>query len=275
MGLRTMRFSNFFLPVIGAVLLSSCSTEIEVANNDSNALIQAIRVANANPGKDRIKLAHRGLYVLRDAAEAGLLLPAITGELTIDGDGSEIRSYAAGRVALLQVEQDADVTLRNLSLAEGTNGAIRNFGKLKLEAARIVDSTGTRVSAIVLNHGQMIAQDSELAYNNLEGSERDAGTVLNYGDLRLDNTRIHDNRVQRVHPSQVAAGAVLNMGTLRMRAAHLENNSADDSARNDDKPGYLSFAGVLNLGNGRVEGKVPAGLTRDARAPDLLASAER
>lgn len=269
-----MRVVTILLPVIGALLLSSCSTEIEVANNDSKALVEAIRFANANPGKDRIKLARRGLYVLRDSAEAGLLLPAITGELTIDGDGSEIRSYAAGRVALLQVEQDADVTLRNLSLAEGTNGAIRNFGKLKLESARVVDSTGTRVSAIVLNHGQLIAQDSELAYNNLEGSERDAGTVLNYGDLRLDNTRIHDNRVQRVHRSQVAAGAVLNMGTLRMRAARVENNSADDSTQHDDKPGYLSFAGVLNLGNGRVEGKVPAGLTRDARGPEL-ASAER
>lgn len=228
-----MRVSTFFLPVIGALLLGSCSTEIEVANNDSKALVEAIRLANANPGKDRIKLARHGLYVLRDSAEAGLLLPAITGELTIDGDGSEIRSYAAGRVALLQIEQDADVTLRNLSLAEGTNGAIRNFGKLKLEAARVVDSTGTRVSAIVLNHGQLIAQDSELAYNNLEGSERDAGTVLNYGDLRLDNTRIHDNRVQRMHPSQVAAGAVLNMGTLR---------------------------------------KFPAGLTRDARTPELAST---
>ena len=49
-----------------------------------------------------------------------------------------------------------------------------------------------------------------------------------YGDLRLENTRIHDNRVQRMHPDLVAAGA------------------------------------VLNLGNGRVDGPSPVGLTREA-----------
>lgn len=259
-----MRASSSCLLLIGMLMLSGCSTEIEVANNDSKALIDAIRTSNSTPGGERITLARRGLYVLTDPADLGLLLPAISGKLTIDGNGAEIRSYASGPVALLEVGVKGEVTLRNLSLAEGTHGAIRNFGKLKLESTRVVDSTGTRVSAIVLNHGRLIARDSELAYNNLEASERDAGTVLNYGDLRLDNTRIHDNHVQRASPNLVAAGAVLNMGTLRLHAAQVENNSADDSRQSSNQPGPLSFAGVLNLGNGRVEGQVPAGLTREA-----------
>jgi hypothetical protein len=267
-----MRASAFCLLLIGTFSLAACSSEIEVADHDSKALVDAIRTANANPGRDRIKLARRGFYILSNTAETGLLLPAINGELVIDGNGSEIRSYASGRVALVEVGADADVTLRNLSLAEGSNGAIRNFGKLKLESTRVVDSTGTRISAIVLNHGQLIARDSELAYNILESSDRDAGTVLNYGDFRLDNSRIHDNRVERMHPSLVAAGAVLNLGTLRMHDARLEDNSAGDSRDFEEVPGFLSFAGVLNLGNGRVEGQVPAKLTRNAGTPELASN---
>lgn len=56
------------------------------------------------------------------------------------------------------------------------------------------------------------------------------------GDLGLESTRIHDNHVQRMHPDLVAAGAVLNMG---------------------------------NLGNGRVDGQSPVGLTREAGTGSL------
>lgn len=231
-----MRLSAFCVTLIGTIALLGCARKIEVANHDSQGLVEAIRSANASPGASRISLAHRGLYVLPGAAEAGLLLPAIKGRLIIEGNGSEIRSYAPGRVALVEVRPGSEVTLRDLSLAEGSNGAIRNFGKLRLESARVLDSSGTSVSAIVLNHGELTARDSEVAYNNLEATQRDAGTFINYGDLRLENTGIHDNHVQRMHPGLVAAGAVLNMG---------------------------------NRGNGRVDGQSPVGLTREAGTGSL------
>lgn len=245
-------------------LLASCSAQVEVPNNDSRALVNAIRVANATPGAETIRLARHGLYVLGNEAEPGLLLPAIHGKLTILGNGAEIRSYAPGRLALLEVDRDADVLVRELSLAEGTAGAVRNFGKLRLESSRVVDSTGTQVSAIVLNHGELVATRSEFAYNALDDSQRDAGTVLNYGRLRLEDSRIHDNLVQRTQAGLGAAGAVLNMGTLTVRAATLDHNLASDASGPDGRAGYLSFAGVLNLGNGRVEGQLPSGSTRNA-----------
>jgi hypothetical protein len=201
-----MRAFAACLCLIGTLALSGCTTEIEVANHDSNALIAAIRAANAKPGAYRISLAHRGLYVLGNAAEQGLLLPAIKGKLTIDGDGSEIRSYASGRVALLEVASSGDLSLHKLSLAEGTDGAIRNFGKLTLESTRVLDSTGTRRTAIVLNRGQLVARDSELAYNNLEATGPDAKTILNFGKLRLENTRVHDN-VLNLSTSELASNA--------------------------------------------------------------------
>lgn len=208
--------------LLGTLMLTACTQEIAVANHDSSMLIAAIRIANATPGAERITLAHRGLYVINDPAEPGLLLPALTGKLTIDGNGAEIRSYAEGPVALLEVTPGSDVTLRGLSLAEGSDGAVRNFGKLRLQSSRIVDSTGSLASAIVLNRGQLEVDNSEVAYNSLQGGRADTGTILNYGSLRLDRPRIHDN---------VA--------------------------------GPLSFAGIVNLGSGRVEGSSAAGLIRD------------
>ncbi len=259
------------LALLGMLAISGCSREIELANNDAAGLVDAIRRANSTPGGETIRLARNGLYILQSAAEPGLLLPVIHGKLRIEGNGAEIRGYTSSRVALVEVAAGSDVQLRQLSLAEGSNGAIRNFGKLKLQSTRVVDSIGTGISAIVLNHGQLVAEESEFAYNALGGSLRDSGTVMNYGDLRLAGSRIHDNSVQSSRAGALAAGAVLNMGTLRVNEVRLENNSTGDVA-NATKNGGTGVAGVLNLGNGTVQGKLPAGVATNAAE---LAAANR
>ena len=137
-------------------------------------------------------------------------MPSITGELTIEGNGAEIRSYADGDVALLEVGREGNVTLRDLALAEGSDGAIRNFGTLRLVSTRVLDSTGNRSSSIVLNRGRLQMVDSIVAFNSLDGSERDSGTVLNYGELLLDNARVHDNFVAH------GVNGVLNLGRGRI-----------------------------------------------------------
>lgn len=250
------------LGLLGMLAICGCSREIELANNDATGLVDAIRRANSTPGGDTIRLARNGLYILQAEAEPGLLLPAIRGKLRIEGNGAEVRGYTSNRVALVEVAAGSDVLLRQLSLAEGSDGAIRNFGKLKLQSTRVVDSIGTGVSAIVLNHGQLVAEESEFAYNALGSSLRDSGTVLNYGDLRLAGSRIHDNRVEPSRPGTLAAGAVLNMGTLHVKEVRLDNNSTGDLT-DAGRNGAAGVPGVLNLGNGTVQGKLPAGVATD------------
>jgi hypothetical protein len=239
-----------FLLMTGTVFLCGCSHQIEIADLDSNGLVAAIRAANQRPGPDTIHLAKGGLYTLSSQAEAGLLLPTIDGELVIDGQGAEIRRDSNDRVALLQVAKGGKVTLKNLSLAEGSDGAVRNFGSLRLESVKITDSSSWNSPAIVLNHGELSAQDSEIAYNELPMNHRDGGTVVNYGRLTLENTRIHDNLVQTRYPSLAAAGAILNLGTVRATGPGIEHNSAEGSLSG------LSFNGVVDLGNGRVDGNL-------------------
>jgi hypothetical protein len=204
-----------------ALLASACTRETTIADHDGQALVAALRAAQAGSGSQRIVLARRGSYVLSAPSETGLLLPSITGKLTIEGNGAEIRSYHDGNIALLEVGREGDVTLRNLALAEGSDGAIRNFGNLRLVSTRVFDSTGNRASSIVLNRGRLQLQDSVLAHNSLDGDERDTSIVLNYGELLLDKARVQDNFVAH------GVNGVLNLGRGR-----IEGDSVAINVRN-------------------------------------------
>jgi hypothetical protein len=261
---------SFRVPVLllGLATLAGCSkgVEIEVANNDSAALVRAIRLANETPGHHTIRLARNGLYILGGEAEAGLLLPNIRGELSIEGNYAEIRGYSAHPAAILHIEDGARVELQNLVVAEGTDGAIRNYGNLKLENVSIVDSSVRTLPAIVLNHGYIEASDTEIAYNLLLSNRRDAGTVLNYGEMDLESSSIHGNRTIGRDRAVAAAGGVLNFGRITANGLLLEDNELPG----DDIPS-LSFGGILNLGNGHFSGTTSAGAVRDARQAGVLA----
>jgi hypothetical protein len=197
--------------------------------------------------------------MLRDAPrDATSFLPPIRDDLRIVGNGAEIRRGADGRRALLEVAPGATVRLEKLALSEGSDGAIRNFGTLRLDRVKVTDSFGAATPdgapAIVLNHGTLEARDSEIAWNVLVESARDAGTVVNYGQLRLHDTAIHDNTAQRRHGGLAIAGAVLNLGTVRAESTRIEGNEALDGDAGD----ALTFPAVLNVGNGRAEGLPPA-----------------
>ena len=256
-----MRRSPVFLLIAGLTTLAGCSRglDVEIANNDSAGLAEAIRQANASPGDDTIRLARNGLYVLATPALPGLLLPPLEGGVTIEGNHAEIRGYSSKPAALMEVANQARVQITNVVLAEGTDGTLRNYGALRLDNVAIVDSSVSSAPAIVLNHGQLHAIDSQFAYNLLLANRRDAGTLLNYGQLEFERSRIHDNRTIGRQPTTAAAGAVLNFGTVEVDGLMIHDNelAAEDAPR-------MSFGGILNLGNGRVTGTTPAGSVRDA-----------
>ena len=205
-----MRFFRLLLTGSLALLVSACTREITIADHDGKALVKAMRAAQAGNGAQRIVLARRGSYVISAPSEAGLLLPSVTGKLTIEGNGAEIRSYAEGDIALLEVGREGDVTLRDLVLAEGSDGAIRNFGNLHLVSTRVFDCTGNRASSIVLNRGRLQLEDSIVAYNSLDGGERYSSMVLNYGEVLLDKARVQDNFVAN------GVNGILNLGRGRV-----------------------------------------------------------
>lgn len=262
-----MNAAKFLLPIALVAGLSACSRglDIEVASNDSAGLAKAIQAANDAPGHSTIRLARRGLYILSIEAQQGLLLPVLEGRLTIEGNYAEIRGYSAQPAAILEVGEGSQVRIRDLVLAEGTNGTVRNYGRLQLSNVAIVDGSVSTQPSILLNHGELEAVGGEIAYNHLLSNRRDAGTVLNYGQARFTDTRIHGNRAIARHPAVAVSGGVLNFGLVSAEGLSFDDNEipADESPR-------LSFGGILNIGNGQVRGTSPAEDIRDARL-DIVA----
>jgi hypothetical protein len=263
-----MRTAKLLLLSAAIVGLSACSRglEFEIANTDSAALTEAIRAANAAPGHSTIRLARNGFYILSREAEAGLLLPAVQGRLTIEGNYAELRGYSPGPAAILEVQQGANLRISNLVMAEGTNGTVRNYGQLRLANVDVVDGSVSTLPAIVLNHGEFEAVGGEIAYNHLLSNRRDAGTVLNYGQARFTDTRIHGNRAIASYPTVAVSGGVLNYGVVEAEGLSFEDNEIPS----DENP-QLSFGGILNLGNGEVKGIGPNGDVREARLEEIVA----
>jgi len=154
----------------------------------------------------------------------------------------------------------------NLVVAEGTNGTLRNFGRMRLANVDVVDGSVATMPAIVLNHGELEADGVEIAYNHLLSNRRDAGTVLNYGQARFTDSRIHGNRAVGRYPTVVVSGGVLNFGRVEARGLAFDDNEIPS-----EEPGRISFGGILDLGNGEVTGVAPPGDVRDARAAEILA----
>jgi hypothetical protein len=264
-----MRTAKLLLLSAAILGLSACSRglELEIANTDSAALADAIRAANAAPGHSTIRLARNGFYILSREAEAGLLLPVVQGRLTIEGNYAELRGYSRDPAAILEVGHGARLRISNLVMAEGTNGTLRNYGRLQLANVDVVDGSVSTLPAIVLNHGELEATGGEIAYNHLLSNRRDAGTVLNYGEARFTDTRIHGNRAVASYPTVAVSGGVLNFG--RVEAERL---SFADNEIPSEETGNLSFGGVLNLGNGEAKGLSAADEVRAARLDEIVAT---
>jgi hypothetical protein len=214
---------------------------ISVAPRDSAGLIAALDYANRTPGEDIIELAAGSLYLVGDGANA---LPTIRSRIRILGNRAEIRRYAEGRVTLLTVAPAGHLRAEFLTLAEGTQGAIVNRGHVELHHVAISDNTAVGAQAIVTNFGTFVATDTGISNNEIAGAQRDAGIVLNYGDVTLRDCVFADNAVSRRYDSVVAVAGVLNFGRATLTRVALGGNIAPEPT--DEKP-------LVDLGNGRTE----------------------
>lgn len=249
-GKAVMRVRS--ITVAGCLLLlaaSASAAEYRIRDRDGAALAGAIRHANATPGADVIVLRRGGIYPILDAAADGLALPTVTDALRIEGNDAEIRRYTDARLMLLQVAPGARLELSDLTLAEGSRGAVHNRGTLVLERVRITDSSSSEPAAIVLNEGELQATASEFGYNQLLGASADGGTLVNRGLMRLTDSRIVSNSASRRDPI-TAAAAVLNLGTLELDRVTVVDNRLTDGFGGDE------LTAVLNLLDGQSSGSL-------------------
>lgn len=240
------------LPALALLASPLAAAEIHLGNRDTPGLIHAIEQANAGGERVVVHLAEGGIYTLGEPA-AGQVLPPVRGRLQVFGHGAEIRRYAAGAVTLLEVATEGSVSLHDLTLAEGSHGALRNHGRLRLERVAVVDSTAAEAQAVVVNFGRFEAWDSQIAYNQVMGGGRDVAVVMNHGDMSLQEVRLDGNTVSRRFPTLVAVAGILNYGQLELLDVDFGQNGVTDGF------GGLGYEGVVLAGNGGLRASVEHG----------------
>ncbi|MEO6172265.1 MAG: hypothetical protein ABIP02_04030, partial [Arenimonas sp.] len=163
----------------------------------------------------------------------------------------EIRRYTKASVALVTTDKNSNVTLRNLILAEGSEGALVNNGDLLLDRVKIVDSNSGKGQAIITNFGRMSLSNSELAYNQIPVSAHDAGVIVNRGELSLSFSKVHSNTIrQDKNPLSFALGA-LNFGDIKINDFRIDGNDIDPEIN------ASQLAGIINIGKAKVHGRFP------------------
>jgi Anaphase-promoting complex subunit 4 WD40 domain len=76
--------------LLDGTTVSPCEPEFIIANGDTTALITAITTANSTPEPDTICLAEGGTYTFTSAYASSTALPAITSDITIEGNGASM-----------------------------------------------------------------------------------------------------------------------------------------------------------------------------------------
>jgi hypothetical protein len=223
-----------------------------VNQGDSTAFADAIELANASSEADVIELAG-GVYVLRAAfqgKDGWVALPVITGQLLIRGAHAELRAYTNRSLHLLEVAADAALKIEGVTLAEGTNGALVNYGRTGLRGVSVIDQNTRSAPAIISNFGDLTLARCELSFNTLSAAQN-AGTIINYGFVAINNTRIRGNVVSRRYESLVLASALLNYGVAELHHVSILDNEAVSGSQG------LSAVGVtdalINQGVGSMK----------------------
>lgn len=243
---------NTYLRLLGTALLGLLAMPVaavvySVEAGDTQGLIRAIESANQTPGAHLIDL-QRGVYLLRQAyADSNNGLPVVVGQVRLMGNGAELRRYAQDDFRILEVAPGAHVRVDGLVIAEGSFGALSNHGRLECRRCLFLDHTDQRHRAIVENFGELQLTSSEVSFNTLVNAARDAGTIVNFGTVRLERSRLQGNRLSRRVSSLSLATAVLNYGVAELEDVRILENEVQWSAGVTQ----AEVGGVLNLGNGR------------------------
>lgn len=238
------------LALLACLALPLRAADFEIANRDSAGLIRALQAAAASPGTHHIRLFPRGLYTLTFTDSDGLALPPIRGRVTVHGNGAELRGWTHRPMHFVHVLPGAEARLLDLTLAEASQGALRNEGLLDLERVVISDSTGRGDTPLIWNRGSLSMRHSRLEYNLIHAPGGEAALLRNEGALHIEGGSMTGNRISRTRDRPMHAAALWNRGTLRLDSLSLEDNQLLDLL------GAAELQTVVQAAGSRISGSL-------------------
>ena len=226
-------------PVHAAAIVVDSTADTQ-ANDGACTLREAVINANnddqsgstdctAGSGADTITFSVAGTIAL------GSTLPGITGEMMVDGAGSEVAFSGQNSVQVLVVANSGALTLNAVTIADGNTtgngGAIDNQGTLT-----VTSSTFTGNNAM---YGGAVSNDGVLTLSNSTFSANSAfygGAIINWprASAEMVNSTLTENS------ASVIGGGVYNAwlngvgGTMILVNTLLAGNTDDATGTNGD-----------------------------------------
>ncbi|HEY2125569.1 MAG TPA: hypothetical protein VGH77_00130 [Streptosporangiaceae bacterium] len=228
------------LAVLPAVT-AAAGTSVSVPCTNQNALVAAVKAANAGGGT--ISLAAGCHYMLTTADNGENGLPVVTTPVAVNGNGATIDGTGAVRV--FEVDgPGGNLSLQNLTITGGSadiGGGIENAG-------------GT----LTLNHSQVTGNAATQAGGGIASATFDPTSVAK---LTLNNSAVTGNQ-QTLGPQDnnaVGGGGIVNvLGTVTLNSSQVNKNTAQGFVGGGIANGdYINFSGTtsfLTLNGSQVNG---------------------
>lgn len=259
--------SSLVAPTVASAAVALCSTP---------SLIAGIKAANITPGGGTVSLASGCAYTIttaNNATDGPTGLPAITGAVTLIGNGASIaRSSATGTSAfrLFDVAPSGSLTLSSLTLANGLanngvqgGGAIFSHGTLTVSGSAFLSNSspstrGTSGGAID-SSGVLTVSTSTF----LKNTAQEGGGIFNQKTATIASSTFTNNTALIY-----GGGALLNAaGTMTVTGSTFVNNSGpgggaidndatlsiDDSTFNGNTAGNNGGGAIVNFGTTSVD----------------------
>ncbi len=228
---------------------------IETANNAGNGDCGA-----NSTGDDTITFSVSGTITLSSTLPA-IVSASTAGNLTINGDGTIIIS-GNNAVRVMEVNSGADLTLQNLTIANGSintsygGGISNNFGMLTVTNSTFSGNSADYGGGIDNNGGTLTVTGS--TFSNNSATSEGGGIFNNGGTLTVTNSTFSQNSanygggignspsttltVTGSTFSDNSGGGIANGGTLTVTGSTFSDNSTNNSGG-----GILNYYGMATV----------------------------
>ncbi|MDX1570653.1 MAG: hypothetical protein R3200_09225 [Xanthomonadales bacterium] len=250
-----------FMAIAVLAVGSAQARDYLIEAGDVAGLVAAVELANEAPGPDRIFLSPRATYVFESPAPGHphLALPPIRDDLDLVGNRATLRRYSDHPFSHIEVSRSARLRLVAVTLADGADGSLRNFGELLLWHAIVEDNAGGGTHAALVNFGTARVLDSRIRFNSFSSTGRFGGAVVNFGSLEMVDSAMYGNSAYGSVGTIEMGAALSNFGTCELRGVTI---NAHQTSQGQVGAGAIAnfFPGRLQMTDSVVEANLPAAI---------------
>jgi predicted outer membrane repeat protein len=254
-SVTTPRAARFMLVVSAALLAlavlavhqTQAQTTIAVPDGDVQALITAIEDAHSSSGAVTIDLASSGDYQLTAEytgdSSSGNGLPAITGEVTIQGNGATIRRDPdSENFRIFEIEPGGSLHLEGLTVSGGQTqldggGIFNSQGHLTLTDSEIINNTALYGAGIAAHNNATIEMIDTHISGNASGYGGGGIYVISNSTIEVTDSVI-DSNTATFGPG---GGIYVFQGEVDLIGSTLDGNAALDGGGISNSSGKVTL----------------------------------